>query len=133
MSGRAGRELREELAVAAVDPGGRGHQPLLDLGAVEGVQEELELTGMRAGPEVQVGRVGRAELRQLERQQRPSMAAELHGPDADDRDVEMLGEDRVEFGDAARPRVQVIAGDTVDHSLVVPKPFRGQRWLILHD
>ena len=52
-------QLREELAVAAVDPRRRGDQPLLDLGAVERVQKQLELARPRTGPQVEIRRIGR--------------------------------------------------------------------------
>jgi hypothetical protein len=41
------------------------------------------------------------------------------------RNAEMLGENRVEFGDSARPGVQVIAGDAIDHRVVLKLFWEG--------
>jgi hypothetical protein len=46
------------------------------------------------------------------------VAAELDRSQADDRNPKVFGENRVEFGDSARPRVQVVAGNTVNHRCV---------------
>jgi hypothetical protein len=59
-------ELKSQLLVAAIDARRLLQQPLLDLGAVEGVQEELEppLVGRR--PLGEHARVPVGELRQLQ-------------------------------------------------------------------
>ena len=86
-------------------------------GPVEGVQEQLELPLVRLAQASSVGRVRGGELRHLERQQRHPVVAELDGADSDDRHLEVLGKNRVELGDPACPRVQVVPGDTVNHQV----------------
>ena len=61
--------------------------------------------------------VALAELRKLDRQEGPLEAAQFDGPDADDLDIEMFGQDRVEFRDAAGPRVEVVPGNAIDHQI----------------
>jgi hypothetical protein len=79
------------------------------------MQEQLELSGMCRAPQVQIRRIGRRELVQLDREERAAVGAELNGTNANHRHVEVLGENGVEFGDATGPRVQVVPGDTVGH------------------
>ena len=44
------------------------------------------------------------------------MFVEIFGPDTHDRHAaQMAGQEHVEFRNTARPRVEVVAGDTVDH------------------
>ena len=113
------QQLPEQLRVPHVDARGAGHQPLLDLGVVEGVQEQLEPSVVGRAPLVQVRRIAIGELRELQREQRALVAAEFDGTDADHLDVEVLGQDGIELGNATGPGIQVISGYTVDHQVQV--------------
>jgi hypothetical protein len=50
------------------------------------------------------------------------VGAKLDCSEADDRNPEMFGKNRVEFGDSAGPGVEMIAGYTVNHSVEVDGP-----------
>ena len=43
------------------------------------------------------------------------MTPQLDRPEPDHRNAEIFGENRVEFGDSARPGIEVVTGDAVDH------------------
>src|SRR5262249_10503126 len=82
----------------------------------ERVQKELVLLRVPVDPRVERQRIFSGELRHLQREERPLVVLEFGRADADDRQLEPLRENVVELRDAARPRVQVIPGDTVDQS-----------------
>src|SRR5471032_2893997 len=80
------------------------------------MQEELELSHVTVNPRIECERVFRRELRHLQRQQRPRVAVEIGGADADNWQLEAAPEDRVELRDPARHRIQVIPGDTIEQN-----------------
>jgi hypothetical protein len=43
------------------------------------------------------------------------MTAELDGTKADNWNVEVFGQNRVEFRDSTRPGIEVVTGDAIDH------------------
>jgi hypothetical protein len=108
-------EVTEQFRIPTVDPGCGGKQPMLDGAAVEGVQEQLEPSAPCFDPRIEIGGVARAELRHLEREERRPIGIELSRADPDDRHLQVLRKNGVEFGDPACPRVQVVASDAIDH------------------
>ena len=128
-------EVQVQLAVADADASGGRQQALFDWRAVKGVHEQLELPRMRLAPHVQIRCVRLGELRHLQRQERPPVAAEFDRTDADDRHLEMPRQNGVELGDAAGPRVQMVSADAIDHGLLKGPPSSdiNGRPLILHE
>ena len=104
-----------KLTVSAVYAGGIGDQPLLGWRPVERVKEELEPARMRCNPSVEAAGVVGRELRHLQREERPLVPIEVLGTNTYNGQREVPAEERVELGDPARPRVQMVSSDTVDH------------------
>ena len=108
-------ELVEQLAVADAYPGGAGDEPVLGGRPIPRMEEQLVPSRVPCRPPVQGAGVGLRELRHLEGQQRPCVAVQIGRPDAYDGQRQVAAQDRVELGDATRPRIQVVPCDTVDH------------------
>ena len=113
------QQLAEELGVPDVNARGAGHEPALDLGVVEGVQEQLEPAAVRGAPQVQVRGIEIGEFGEFQGKKRTLIAAEFDGTDAHHLDVEVLGQDGIELGNATGPRVQMVSGYTVDQISVL--------------